>query len=164
MAATDDIAGLTALLHRAYATQAARGLKFFASYQSPAVTADRIAKGTCFMAEIDGSVVGTICLYGPRAEPSVPQYCDPHTYHFGQYAVDPPCRGRGIGRALHDHILLHAASLGGRFMALDTAAPATDLIEMYARWGYVEIGRSAWSVTNYQSVIMRRPIAAGARG
>lgn len=159
---SDDILALTDLLHRAYETQAARGLRFFASHQPPEKTAERISKGTCFIAEYDGGVVGTICLYGPAPDSQVSVYRDPHTYHFGQYAVDPPYRGKGIARALHDRILAHAASRGGKFMALDTAAPATDLLEMYARWGYVEVDRTAWSVTNYPSVIMRRPIEAGA--
>ena len=49
---------------------------------------------------------------------------------------------------------------------LDTAAPATDLIDMYVRWGYTVIGECDWRPkTNYLSVVVSRPIAArGATG
>jgi len=38
----DDLAALTALLHRAYGALAARGMRFLASYQSMETTASRI--------------------------------------------------------------------------------------------------------------------------
>lgn len=43
-------------------------------------------------------------------------------------------------------------------MALDTAAPAADLVAMYGRWGYAEVARFRWSTVNYESVIMARRI------
>jgi hypothetical protein len=62
---------------------------------------------------------------------------------------------------LHQAALDHALAQGGKIMALDTAAPALDLIEMYQRWGYQVVGSSDWRPkTNYLSVLMSRPVVA----
>jgi hypothetical protein len=60
---------------------------------------------------------------------------------------------------LHDAALEYASSHGGHTVALDTAAPATDLIELYTRWGYVTVDEADWRpFTNYVSVVMSRAI------
>ncbi|TAK45959.1 MAG: GNAT family N-acetyltransferase [Betaproteobacteria bacterium] len=51
---------ITALLHRAYAVHAARGLWFYASCQDADVTRERAGEGECYLALIDGVIVGTI--------------------------------------------------------------------------------------------------------
>ncbi|MBC7368705.1 MAG: GNAT family N-acetyltransferase [Undibacterium sp.] len=157
---SDDGVALTELLHRAYAVRAAAGLKFTATYQAPEHTLRRISKGRCFVVEDDGKIVGTLCLFFPESDSPVEFYRDPSTCHFGRYGVEPACKGRGIGRALHDHIVNHAAALGGTRMALDTAAPAADLVAMYGRWGYAEAGRFQRGQVNDESVIMARGIGA----
>lgn len=43
-------------------------------------------------------------------------------------------------------------------MALDTAAPATDLIATYERRGYAIVERVQWGDTDYPSVLMRRAL------
>ena len=159
--AGDDVVALTQLLHRAYASQAAKGLRFSATHQSPEVTQRRILGAYCFVLELDYRIVGTICLYGPDENSEVPEYRDPLTFNFGQYAVEPEFKGQGYGRLLHDHILDFAADQGGKWMALDTAAPASDLVAMYTRWGYSEVTRCRWQMTNYESIIMKRPIRIG---
>ena len=53
-----------------------------------------------------------------------------------------------------------AAQRGAQTMALDTAAPATRLISLYESWGYRIVGSADWRPkTNYESVLMARPIA-----
>jgi hypothetical protein len=60
----------------------------------------------------------------------------------------PPAREPLIGEA------------GKVAMLVDTAAPALELIEMYRRWGYEPCGECDWRpLTNYMSVLMRRPLA-----
>jgi len=159
--AADDVGALTELLHRAYASQAAKGLRFFATHQSPEVTQRRISRGHCFVLELNCRIVGTITLYRPDGNSDVPEYRDPLTFNFGQYGVEPEFKGRGYGRLLHDFILDFAGAHGGEWMALDTAAPASDLVAMYTRWGYSEVTRYRWQVTNYESVVMRRKIKMG---
>jgi predicted N-acetyltransferase YhbS len=158
LAPGDDLVELTGLLHRAYAPLAARGLRYHATHQSPDVTARRAARGTCLVAEQSGRVVGTITVCAADAASSVAAYREAGVFTFGQYAVDPGHKGLGLGRRLHDAALEIARAAGGHAMMLDTAAPAADLIAMYARWGYVEVGRHRWDVTNYESVLMRRAL------
>ena len=106
----------------------------------------------------DGRIVGTITIYPPKPKHRTATYRDPHTHGFGQFAVEPALSGQGIGRRLHQAALEHALSQGARFMALDTAEPATDLIATYERWGYTIVERVQWGDTNYPSVLMRRAL------
>ena len=154
----DDLVALTELLHTAYRPLAEMGLYFLATHQAPEVTAQRIAKGTCFVAELEGRFVGTITVLPSRVDNSLPLYREPGLFHFGQFGVHPDFKGRGLGRRLHAAIIEHARTHGGKIMALDTAAPAQHLIEMYVRWGYREAGRTKWPEVNYASVLMTREI------
>ena len=155
---SDNLEALTELLHRAYEPLAARGLNVLAAHQTPEITARRIAQGRCFVLEDAGVLAGTICVYDPDPFSSVPEYRKHATYHIGQFAVDPKLGGFGYGRTLHEHALEYASRRGGRWMALDTASPAKDLIEMYARWGYHEVARYKWKGSQYESVILRRSL------
>jgi ribosomal protein S18 acetylase RimI-like enzyme len=156
--ADDDINALTNLLHRAYAPLASRGLRFTATHQSSGVTLRRLNKGYPLVAEWGGKPAGTITVYGPDPESEVPEYRDESSFHFGQFGVDPIHQGLGIGRALHDAIVQHAMNSNARFMCLDTAAPAKDLIGLYQKWGYAIVNRISFSSVNYDSVIMRRDL------
>ncbi|HZZ19507.1 MAG TPA: GNAT family N-acetyltransferase [Opitutaceae bacterium] len=156
----DDVAAMTEMLHLAYAPLAALGLRYNATHQGPQVTLQRLMKGHPFVAVSEGRIVGTITLYGPDTESRVPIFADPKTWHFGQFGVHPDFKGRGIGRDLHRHIVAFALGQGASVMALDTAAPAGHLIEMYARWGYQLRDRVSWDSTNYESVVMTKILRA----
>jgi GrpB-like predicted nucleotidyltransferase (UPF0157 family)/GNAT superfamily N-acetyltransferase len=153
--ARDDLEALTALLHRAYARQLRRGLRFQAAHQSSAVTAERIGKGTCYLLEKDGTLIGTITIDGPDPASAITAYRDPRTWTISQFGVDPDHVGKGHGRALHRVAIDHALRRDGAWLALDTSDQAQDLIAMYGKWGYRIIGHHAWATTNYESVVMR---------
>jgi len=155
---TDDLVALTNLLHAAYRPMAERGLYFLATHQSPEVTARRIGKGVCFVAETEGCFVGTITVMPSKPDSLLPLYREPGLFHFGQFGIHPDFKGRGLGRQLHEKIIRHACRQDGQIMALDTAAPATDLIKMYQRWGYVEVGRTQWPEVNYESILMTKSL------
>jgi GNAT superfamily N-acetyltransferase len=166
--ATDSIKDLTQMLHRAYAPLAQRGLRYLASHQDADTTRARIAKGDCFVAVAKG-IVGTITVHPPASgldHGNTPGTPGPATClrqgvaTFGQYGIDPNWKGQGIGRALHVHAELHARALGATHIACDTAEPAKDLIEMYERWGYRIVERISWQVTNYDSVVLLKELAA----
>jgi len=150
----DDIADITAMLHRAYAPLAERNLRFTATHQTPDVTRERFSTGKPLIAECEGRVVGTATVYRPDPASGVPLYREPGICHFGQFGVDPEFKGRGIGKALHEEIIAFARKEGACGMSLDTAAPAADLIAMYQRWGYEIVDRTKFSTVNYESVIM----------
>lgn len=46
-------------------------------------------------------------------------------------------------------------------LALDTAVPATHLIDRYKRLGYRTVAHYQRDVTNYRSVIMSKEVSAG---
>jgi len=157
---SDDLVALTHDVIRAgYASQAARGLRYWATHQSPEDTATRFAAGHGLVAEAAGRIVGTITTRPPHPASEVVFYRDPKVWTLCQFAVAPAFKGQGIGRALHDAAIALAREHGAAAMMIDTAAPATELIEMYRRWGYVEVGTYDWRPkTNYLSVLMRRDL------
>jgi GNAT superfamily N-acetyltransferase len=99
-------------------------------------------------------IVGTILARAPQPQSKAPLYRDAYTWSFGQFAVAPELKGRGLGRDLHEAVLELACHSSAKVMALDTAAPALRLIALYESWGVDWRPR-----TNYPSVLMTRLIA-----
>jgi len=160
---TDDLERITRLIHHAYASHAAAGLRYWGTHQSVIDTATRFASGQGLVAVLDGEYVGTITIRPPQPESALELYRDPHTWSICQFAVSPMLKGAGLGKALHEVALAHARQNGGQVMAIDTAAPAEGLIAMYRAWGYQPVGEHSWQPhTNYDSVVMSRPLDAPA--
>ena len=158
--AADDLAALTALLHAAYAPHAAKGLRYWATHQSVEDTAARLALGHGLVGTVDGQIIATLTLRRPNPNAQVELFRDPDTWSFSQFAVHPDHKGQGYGRHLHDFAVAFAAARGCRRMALDTAQPAQELIDMYHAWGYTELGTCDWRPrTNYLSVLMQKPVS-----
>jgi GNAT superfamily N-acetyltransferase len=158
LAPDDSIAALTELLHRAYAELGAQGLRFTAVDQSESMTRERIAKGRCFVATLNGAIAGTITYYPPRADAISRWYRRPGVACFGQFGVDPTHRGKRIGSSLLAHVETVARGEGVTELALDTAENATALVAMYARMGYRVVDYDNYVVTNYRSVIMSKSL------
>ena len=151
---------MTGVIHRAYARHARQGLQFWATRQTVDDTARRFDKGQGFVAELDGALIGTITMMGPRPDSPVAWYREAASRSFGQFAVDPGHGGCGVGRALHEHVLACAREEGAQRMVIDTAAPADELIAMYRAWGYEICGDCDWRPkTNYPSIVMTRALA-----
>jgi GNAT superfamily N-acetyltransferase len=156
----DDLAALTALLHRAYAGLAARGMRFWASHQSVDDTRKRTADGECWVAVAAGSLIGTITLRDAANTRGCAWYDRPDVAAFGQFGVDPAWQGRGVGAALLDVVEHRARETGVAELALDTAEGAADLIALYARRGFRFVQHVTWDKVNYRSVVMSKPLAA----
>ena len=158
--ACDDLIAMTALIHAAYAPQAARGLRYWGTHQTPDDTRKRFEQGFGFVALMDDQLAGTITVRPPQPDSRVALYRHPYTWTISQFAVRPDLKGSGVGRKLHDHAIAFARSHGACTIALDTAAPAASLIAMYQRWGYELAGEADWRPhTNYVSVVMRKAIS-----
>ena len=156
---SDDLIVLTALLHRAYGALAARGMRFLASHQPVATTAERTARGECAIAEIDGRVVGTVLFRPMGSGRGTPWYLRPDVATVGQFAVEPAWQRRGIGARLMDWTEARARATGAVEIALDTAETADDLIRFYTRRGYRFIEHVNWGdVVNYRSVVMSKTV------
>ncbi len=146
---------MTALIHRGYAPLAARGLQYWAPHQSVLDTVERCAKAETWLAEHDGRVVDTVTLTPPQRAAGAPWYDRADVAVFNQLAVDPAVQGRGVARALLDHIEGRAAVLGAAHLACDTSEHATELIATYHRRGYREVSDVDWRPdVNYRSVIL----------
>lgn len=164
LAARDSLAALTALLHRAYAPLLARGMNLCAATQDELTTRRRAAEGRCFVAEVNGELVGTVTVTGPYDEASarwsadVPWFRQRDTAQFHQFAVDPEWQRQQVGSRLVAACETWARESGFRFMALDVAQPAAELRTLYRRLGYEEVGHVQWPGKAFKSVVMRKPM------
>jgi GNAT superfamily N-acetyltransferase len=163
----DSLDALTALLHASYASLAAQGWNFTAVDQSVDVTRDRLAGAQGFVAELDGRLVGTVAVRGPKpagetyiADAPPALYTTPGTAILSQLGVHPDCRGQGVGERLIDAAEAWALAQGFTQIALDTAEPATALRRRYERRGYVTVGTVQWQGKTYASVLMVKALAA----
>jgi ribosomal protein S18 acetylase RimI-like enzyme len=150
----DSLEELTALLHRAYKQLADMGLRFLATHQDVATTRRRMANGTCFVAEIDGKVVGTITYNPPGVAKGSPFIEKPGVGHLQQMGVEPSLQGQGIAKALMTHAENYARLNSVFEISIDTAETAAHLISWYERLGYQFKEHIQWDVTNYRSVVM----------
>ena len=163
--ASEDLSALTSMIRAAYAPHTERGLRYWATHQTVEDTAKRIARGVAFVGEQSGKVVATVALSRPDPESKVALLREPTTWSFGQFAVHPDHKGKGFGKRIHDAALQYAAANGCRVMALHTAQPAVELIEMYESWGYAQVGTCDWRPhTNFLSVLMSKSLALAASG
>jgi GNAT superfamily N-acetyltransferase len=158
--ARDSVPALTRLLHRAYAPLAAQGLHFVATDQTDDVTVSRLARGECWVVEADGRIVACVTIHPPGANDDCRYYRRPGVASLHQLAVDPDHQGQGLSRRLLEHACERAVELGASELALDTAEPATRLVELYERRGFAIVDRWSWPETNYRSVVMSRSVGS----
>ncbi|MFF3006793.1 GNAT family N-acetyltransferase [Kitasatospora sp. NPDC057940] len=156
---SDSAEDLTSLLHRAYADHTAAGRRFFASYQSVQDTAHRVGMGECWLAFWGDELVGSVTVAAPHMTPE--DYPAPvGAGSFWQLAVDPACQGMGLGQRLMALAEERIVALGSTVAVIDTSVEAVELVGWYRRRGYVPVGTWRWDVTNYESVVLLKHLAA----
>lgn len=153
---SDSVEELTELLHRAYARLGEAGLNFTAVDQSAEVTAKRIAHGTCFVAVAGGKIVGTVTVEPAHSGSHCIYYRKPGVAAAHQFAVDPALQGSGIGAQLLLHAEAWAREHGFSELAIDTAEPATHLVEYYHRRGFEPVDRVQWPGKRYESIVLSK--------
>ncbi len=153
----DSVSELTSLYHRAYKRLADMGLYFVAADISDEDAKSLIDKGECFVAEIEGKIIGTILLYA-RGKNTPDYYKRDDVIVFGKFAVEPEYQCKGIGKMMMDYIEKYVKKKGIKELALDTAEQAQHLIEYYSNRGYRFVGYHSWEMTNYRSVIMGKTL------
>jgi GNAT superfamily N-acetyltransferase len=159
---SDSIDELTSLLHRAYARLGKMGLNYTAVDQSPAVTAKRIRGGHCFVVTAGPKLVGTIVAQPTYAKNDCAYFTRPGVAAAHQFGVDPEHQGLGIGRMLLQRAEQWARESGFAELAMDTAEPATHLVELYTRLGYRRVDWVQWPGKVYRSVVLSKRLVTDA--
>jgi ribosomal protein S18 acetylase RimI-like enzyme len=87
-------------------------------------------KGRLLLAEYEGQLAGCVALRELEAG-----ICE-----MKRLYLCPPFRGKGLGRALAEHLIAEARKTGYTCMRLDTVEPVMqDAVAMYRRLGFREI-------------------------
>lgn len=152
-ATTEDAPVLRALLNSAYRSLAASGLNFTAASQDEELTRHQIRTREVYLMERAREIVGTVRLRDRVDEAGVR-----HLYVSG-LAVRPDLQGLGLGGELLRFAEAVAGDRGIRVLRLDTAKPATHLIELYTHAGYRACGERHWEGKMYDSVIMEKVLS-----
>lgn len=149
--ATDaDVPALRKLVNVAYQELADIGLNFTGTYQDEAITRERMQGKEVLLAFMQTELVGTLSF-------SVRDQDDGHTVlYLGQFAVAPERKRQGIGRQLLYRAEERAKQLGLNRLRLDTAMPATHLVQLYKSHGYGIISQVKWEGKTYESLIMEK--------
>jgi len=159
LASSDDIEALTAMLHRAYAVLGRAGLNYTAVDQDAQTTRDRLRGGHCWVAVVDGAIVGTVLVHDD--DPDRPECARrPGMAYLSQFAVEPGLQAHGIGARLMDHAERETRRRGFGQLALDTAEPAEHLVRYYDRRGYRLLGTTRFSGKTYRSVVLAKDLTA----
>ncbi len=154
----DSLEELTTLLHRAYAELGQMGFNYTAVDQSPAITAERVLKGQCFVAVEASKLVGTITVTPPRLESACEHFRRAEVAALNQFAVAPENQSLGLGSRLLEYAESWARSHRYGAVAIDTAEPASHLVSFYARRGYIHVGWVQWTGKRYRSVVMSKEL------
>jgi GNAT superfamily N-acetyltransferase len=154
----DSLDELTLVIHAAYKRLGDLGLNYTAVDQDASVTRRRAERGRCLVAEIEGTLVGTVTWYGPGDGRGCDWYRRPEVAVFGQLAVSPDHQRRGIGSNLIAEVERQACQAGALELALDTAEPARHLVDFYAAIGFRIVERVQWPGKTYRSVIMSKSL------
>src|SRR5208337_4891662 len=86
--------------------------------------------GRLLLAEYDGQLAGCVALH--KLETGI---CE-----MKRIYLRPQFRGKGVGRALAEHVIAEARQIGYRRMRLDTVEPVMkDAVAMYRKLGFNQI-------------------------
>lgn len=120
---------LVDLIHRAF--EPYRGVLVpdsGAHAETAATLAASLGKDAAFRALLDGRLVG--CVFAERR---------PDRVYLGRLAVDPACRGQGIGAALLAAVEAYARAEGVGVIELGVRLVLADNIRLFQRAGFVII-------------------------
>lgn len=149
-AVPSDAPKLRLLLNAAYKELADLGLNYTATYQDEADTLEQILNYRVFVLLQGDDLIGTI---NGRDEN---WFSGLRSFYLGKFAVRPDLKGTGLGHLLMNYAEDIAAAEGYESIQLDTAKPATHLVERYQRRGYKIIGETHFEGKTYDSWIFEK--------
>ena len=146
----DDISALRKLVNEAYKELSDQGLNYTATYQDENETRARIQKGRAFVLEESSKLIATVLLS------KLNYFTGRNTAYISQLAVLPEFKEKGIGSLLMDHCESLACEEKYDGVQLDTAQPATHLVNWYLKRGYKIVGEIQWEGKTYDSYIFEK--------
>lgn len=159
----DSLEELTGMLRWAFAPPGHCGLNCSCVDQTVDVTPQRLRLGDCFVAVIEGRIVGTITLHAVDHASPVRWYRKPTVASIHQLAVDPHHQGTGVGHALLRKAEAWARSRQYLELALDTPEPAQHLHLYCGIHGFRRMDTAQLEGKFYRSVVLSKSIACPVR-
>ncbi len=145
-----DIPAIRALVNIAYQELGDVGLNYTATYQDEKTTKERICKGRAFVLLHNSEIIGTVLFSAQN------YFTNRRTGYVSQLAICPGRKRSGLGSWLMDWCERLAEVEGFDGVQLDTAKPATHLVQWYRRRGYVVVGETHWEGKSYDSWIFEK--------
>ncbi|WNC17328.1 GNAT family N-acetyltransferase [Brevibacillus brevis] len=93
---------------------------------SPKLVEGYLRRGSCYIAEQDGVIVGVYVLLPTR----------PDTVELVNVAVDEAHQGKGIGKRLVQHAVTQAKQLGYKTIEVGTGNSSVDQLALYQKCGF----------------------------
>ncbi len=155
LANDSDVPAVRQLVNQAYKELSDMGLNYTATYQDEKVTQDRMKKGRCFLLLDDERIIGTILLY----EEDYLKRSKKCAY-VGQFGIHPEYKRKRLGSLLMDHVEKIALEECYESIQLDTAKPATHLVDWYLKREYQIIADDKWDGKTYESWIFEKPLGS----
>ncbi|MGH9521681.1 MAG: GNAT family N-acetyltransferase [Terriglobales bacterium] len=122
-----DVERIATVVNAAFEVE--RPMRASGDSTSPEGVRDEMETGSFFVAEQDGTIVGSVLARIAGT-----------TGYFGMLAVDPGLQRSGIGRALREHVEAFCKARGCTQMTLKTGDFRTELVPYYTRAGYRVVG------------------------
>jgi len=160
--ATDSIHELTDLLHRAFKSEGQHPYAYPVAKQNEETTHKQIERGECWVAELDGRLIGFGIVWPPRPVVRWRWYRPRQSAHLPVLAVHPDFQRLGIGTMLLNHCEQSATRMGAWELTASSPVGSPQL-SLYQRMGYRIFRYALRSETNYVSVIFAKWIQKGQR-
>lgn len=138
------------LVNAAYKELSDMGLNYTATYQDEEKTRERMREGKTFILLEGSEIVATILYFQKN------YFTDRKTAYVGQFGVAPQYKRMGLGSLLMDHCENLAREEDYEAIQLDTAIPATHLVNWYTKRGYRIVGSLHWDGKTYDSYIFEK--------
>jgi GNAT superfamily N-acetyltransferase len=129
-------------------------MNFTAATQDEQLTRQHVETREVYLMERDGQLVATVTLRDRTDSAGVR-----HIY-INALAVRRDLQRQGLGSLLLEFAEGVARERSVFVLRLDTAKPASHLIDLYTRSGYRVRGHRHWKGKTYDSVIMEKTLSA----
>lgn len=154
LALEGDVPQIRSLLNAAYKEHADKGLNYTATYQDEGETRKRMAKGRTFVLLSGTEIVGTILFYERN------EFTGKRSAYLEQFAISPKLKGTGLGSIIMDFCEQLANDEKYEAIQLNTAQPATHLVDWYKRRGYKIVAEVHLEGKTYDSYVFEKTLRA----